>query len=137
MKLDDLLENTSHNIVLTKSRIRCVNCLSNFSLTDSACRHWLTTSCLPENSAAPPPHLLHIPIPINQPIHLGNQLSHSTHKMNSFRGLIYCSKCGARAGPNQIRYLARQCEPPSIAGQRTLNAIENGVLPQGYTEWPG
>ena len=135
-KFDDLLINTSHCIQITSTRMQCVKCLSNFSKNDPTCKYWLTTRCMPEASADNAPQVLHKPIPITQPIHKGNQISHSSHSLNNYRGIIYCSKCGARSGKNQIRYIARPCEPPTDTGRRFLANIRNGLLPSGCTEWP-
>ena len=60
------------------------------------------------------------------PIRLGSQVSQSSHNPMQFWGLIYCDRCGARAGENQIRYSAKPCEPPTLTGRRTLMYIDNG-----------
>ena len=132
VKLDDLLKETSHTLTFIGTRMRCIKCLSCFSSNDPASKHWLTTRCVHEVSANPHPQVLQNPIPINQPIHAGNQLSHSTHTLKNYKGIIYCSKCGARSGTNQIRYLATPCEPPTAAGSagsRTLALIAKGTVP--------
>ena len=129
VKLDDLLKETSHTLIFVGTRMRCSKCLSSFSTADPVSKHWLTTKCVPEVSAVTLQQVLQNPIPINQPIHAGNQLSHSTHKLKNYKGIIYCSKCGARSGTNQIRYLAKSCEPPTTTGSRTLALIANGLLP--------
>ncbi len=135
-KLEDLLKDTSHNVVASGMRLSCHNCLNSFRSDDPGCKHWLTTMCVPERSSQVESQLLHAPVQIQMPIHVGNQVSHSTHSLKSYRGLIYCSKCGSKAGDNQIRYLAKACEPPTYSGRRTLARIENGRLPPGITEWP-
>ena len=132
-----MLNNTSHMIEINSNRIRCSVCNNSFSTSDPACKHWLTTNC----SKSPTPHvhstqLQCVPIPTLQPIHLGNQLSHSSHTLFNYRGLVYCNKCGARSGKDQIRYLAKQCNPPTLAGSRTLADIQSDVLPAGLSEWP-
>jgi len=136
VKLDDLLKETSHSLIFVDTRMRCTKCLSSFSINDPVSRHWLTTKCVHEVSADRHSQVLQSPIPINQPIHAGNQLTHSTHILKNYKGIIYCSKCGARSGKNQIRYLAKPCEPPTTTGLRTLALIANGLLPSGYTDWP-
>ena len=44
-------------------------------------------------------------------------------------------KCGAR-GTEQIRLLAKPCQPPNDSRQRTISKILEGKLPQGLTHWP-
>ncbi len=61
---------------------------------------------------------------------------HHTHKLNVYEGLIYCSKCGYRQGTNQVRNLAKPCQPPDFAGARNLKAIHEGKLPHGLDIWP-
>ena len=69
-------------------------------------------------------------------IHVGNQFVHHSHKLNMFKGFVYCGKCGYRRGATQVRLLAKPCSPPGLAGIRTLEAIRDGKLPPGLEEWP-
>lgn len=136
MKLDDLLANTSHNVVNLVNRIRCTKCLNSFSLTDPACKAWLQLSCSPAGVSICSLNPTHAPKPLTEPIHIGNQVSQMSHKMASYRGFIYCTQCGSRAGENQIRNLAKQCAPPTNTGEYTLKCISDGRLPPGLTAWP-
>ena len=52
------------------------------------------------------------PLP-REPIHIGNQVTHHTHPLGIFRGMLYCTRRGCRGGSNQLHYLAKKCEPPS------------------------
>ena len=133
--LDHLLENTSHKVVNLANRVRCTKCYNSFSLNDAACKAWLQTSCFPNQvPTAPAPRPF--PVLLDEQIHLGNQISHISHKLVKFRGLIYCSACGCRFGNNQMRGLARQCEPPTDAGEALLKSVLNNKPPAGYTNWP-
>ena len=69
-------------------------------------------------------------------IHVGNQFVHHSHKLNMFKGFVYCGKCGYRRSATQVRLLAKPCSPPGLAGIRTLEAIRDGKLPPGLEEWP-
>ena len=105
-------------------------------MTDPARKHWLMTACVPVKSSDIVSQVASIPVPISMPIHIGNQVSHSSHSLKKYKGLIYCNKCGARAAGTQMKYLAKQCLPPTTMGRRTLACIKSGRLPSGLTEWP-
>ena len=62
-------------------------------------------------------------------------MTHHSHRLFVYRGLVYCNKCGAR-GPSRLNKLADACEPPSADGQRMLNAVRAGVVPPGLDSWP-
>ena len=136
-KLDQLLNDTSHAVSHRGNRIFCSTCLSISASTDLACKHWLSIQCVPVDASANSSAThIHTPKPINEQLHLGNQISHPSHKLHSYRGVIYCNSCGTRAGRNQIRRLAKQCEPPSEAGKGFLQKISGGLFPPGYEQWP-
>ena len=75
-----------------------------------------------------------VPIPYDQ-VHLGNKDTHSTHKLYTLRGLMYCKKCGARSA-TRLNKLSRVCEPPSDAGVAALAALSQGKLPPNMNAWP-
>ena len=134
VKFDDLLKETTHKVSVSNSVVSCKLCLNAFSMHDPSCKHWLKTKCHPVVTVRP--QVLHKPIPLNHQIHFGRQITNVTHKLVNYRGIVYCSKCGTRAGKNQIRYLAKPCQPPELAGLRLLACIEHNKLPTGYTHWP-
>ena len=136
VKLDSLLAHTSHTLVHLHNRIRCSRCYSSFSLSDPACKSWLQLQCSPVAPSSSSTQHVSTPIQLIEQIHLGNQISHNSHKLASYRGLIYCSQCGARAGRNQIRHLAAQCLPTSSTGEYLLKHIRDKKLPPGFTTCP-
>ena len=70
--------------------------------------------------------------------HIGRQVTHVSHVLYMYRGLIYCSKCGARAGASRLRKLAKVCEPavPGSTGRLVLDRINAGIKPPGIVKWP-
>jgi hypothetical protein len=130
--LDDLLARTNHKLVKVGNRYACSVCLNNFSIKDASLKHWLQTAC---HTDCQPPHL-HKPIRCIEHTHFGNQMSHTSHDIYKYRGLLYCNKCGARSGVNQIRKLARPCEAITEAGKLVLGCINKGIRPPGVDMWP-
>ena len=134
VKLSTLISNTTHGIVQKANRVYCKMCKCNFALGDPACKHWLSTSCpgicgtLPAADAKP--------TKVDLSLHRGNSNTHITHDLYSLRGLIYCNKCGARAGRNQFRLLAKPCTTITNYGEQVLKNINNNKLPTGLTIWP-
>ena len=127
-----LLASSSHSIITNGSRYTCTVCKSSFSSSDPGCNHWLSTQCLAPMLSPQE----HVPARFEGPVHIGNRISHFSHDLYSYRGIIYCNTCGARSGINQIRNLGSQCEPSGSGGQAVLRAIELEKNPPGGTEWP-
>ena len=103
-------------------------------MNDSACKHWLKTKCEGQEVVAPTSR--HQPVKIDMPLHRGNNNTHSAHELCSYRGRVYCNKCGARAGANQFRLLAHKCEAITSYGEQVLKRIANDKFPTGITIWP-
>ena len=127
--LEDKCTESSHVLERHGDRFTCTRCLDSFRSKDPAFQHWLAGICIEVVSGSRPN-------PIDHHLHVGNQYVHFTHSLTVHRGLVYCSKCGSRSGSNQIRLLAKACEPPSDYGHNTLKAISLDRLPQGLDEWP-
>ena len=72
-------------------------------------------------------------------LHVGSKSVHVSHKINIFRGLMFCRKCGCRAstqGANFIKKLSLPCAPPGPYGIDNLKRLEQGKLPRRVAEWP-
>ena len=54
---------------------------------------------------------------------------HHTHKPYVYNGVHYCIKCGCYA-TNQLKKLASECGARAVAGQRFLNELNMGHLPE-------
>ncbi len=70
-------------------------------------------------------------------IHVGNRITHSSHDLCIFRGLISYNKCGSRGGTNSLVNLSAPCAPPTIYGLASLNALKEGRRPPNLEQWPG
>ena len=106
--------------------------MNSYSLSDAACKQWLTSAC---SGALVAPHTAHIKINNQDSVHLGSRVIHVSHNLYRYRGLIYCLKCGA-IGAYQARLLAEPCEEPTFTGARTLRYLQKDKLPPGIQAWP-
>ena len=114
------------------SRITCARCKNSFHHKDPNLKRWLTTGCAAIGSAADRP----IPLPY-EAIHIGNRNVHSSHNLNQYRGLVYCSKCGCRSEGSVLKKLSQPCQPPTKSyGAPAVKALLNGKKPPGMKVWP-
>jgi ribonuclease HI len=69
---------------------------------------------------------------------------HGSHSLSSYRGLCYCSVCGAY-GNHKARKLLQACRPPEDANVGSaqkqhwlygIRKIQKGQLPSGLSCWP-
>ena len=89
------------------------------------------SSCLPSPDDDRP-----VPLPFEE-LHIGNKFTHISHQLNKFRGLIYCRRCGCRAGNAILKNLSTPCQPPSATyGRLSLSRLREGKLPPGLLEFP-
>ena len=132
--LDSLLQRTAHSVRVSGSRATCWKCSSGYSKKDPAIRDWLQSPCI-LHSVAASVYDRPVNLQADAPVHIGNQSIHHTHQMRQHKGFMYCKRCGSRAG-TKIRYLSKQCLPPSSYGQATIRAIQRDRLPPNLTDWP-
>ena len=77
------------------------------------------------------------PLPLEL-LHIGNRAIHPSHKINTFRGLVYCRTCGAKAGNTAagfIKLLAAPCRAPQTHGKDNVKRLAEGRLPRGTKSW--
>jgi len=129
--LTALFASSSHSVYQDKERVGCARCHNNFHIKDASLEHWLQCSCPHGTSDRDRP----VPIPYME-VHVGNNITHTSHTMLRYRGLVYCKKCGNRGTYSQLRKLSKPCTPPTDYGRKSLSALAQGKLPPGLTQWP-
>ena len=134
--LDSLLAHSEHIVYLADSgSYNCVQCRGSMSDTNPLFRDWICEPCLP---SAKEDKLR--PSKIIYPVQVGSSVTHSSHKLFSLKGLIYCNKCGYLAS-QKLHNLALPCpieagDALGKYGHRNLQALRNGKLPPGQHSWP-
>ena len=122
--LDDLIDGTSHVIYSSCSRVGCARCHSSFLIKDPSLKFWLKRSCEALGSTQDRP--VHIPY---DEVHLGNRVTHVTHDLYKFQGLVYCNRCGCN-GTQKLHKLSEACQPPTSYGKACLKLLRQGKMPR-------
>ena len=125
--LQQKLDESRHVLAREGDRFTCTRCLDSFTIKDPAFQHWLAGVCIQA------PTLSSRPVPLSSLLHIGNSSVHSSHKLQMFKGLVYCNRCGSRA-THHLRRLAFPCRPPGKHGRMTLKCIREGRLPPAYAD---
>ncbi len=60
----------------------------------------------------------------------------ATDDLHIYRGLIYCNKCGVRAGSFGMKLMAKSCGPPTEYGLQSLLALRQCKKTPSLTAWP-
>jgi hypothetical protein len=129
--VQELIVESTHVVHSDSTRVGCARCHNNFALHDPILKHWLGSAC----SAIATSYDRPVPLPFEE-LHIGNKFTHISHQLNKFRGLIYCRKCGCRAGRALLRKLSEKCQPPTPYGLLAIQALKDGKLPPNLKVWP-
>ncbi len=121
--LSTLIASSSHLAFEEEKQIRCARCHVSFSKVGSGLKHWLSTQCRDQGSNTDRP----VPLTLEE-VHRGRSCSHHTHQLYIYCGLIYCNRCGVRAGKLGLRKMSKPCEPPTEYGKQSLTAIRAGKI---------
>lgn len=132
LELEVQMEQSSHVAFMSPSgRVCCARCRNNFSTsTHTVVKEWLSSTCSAIGSDKDRT------IPHFDTRHIGNACVHSSHKVHTFRGLIFCAKCGSLSCGEILAKLAKPCMPPTSYGKRNLICIYDNKLPPSLREWP-
>lgn len=69
-------------------------------------------------------------------VQIGAAKTHPSHNLSSYRGLVFCNKCGFYA-TKVIKGLAIRCtNTPTAHGNNTLEKPKADRFPPGIHEWP-
>ena len=128
--LDYLIANSNHVAYYNDSRVVCARCRNSFHISDRSLTPFLEGPCGAIGHPVDKP----VPLPY-EAVHIGNQIAHHTHKLQIYRGIVYCRICGMR-GPTKLHNLAHPCKPPTAYGKQVLSSLNQGRLPAGLSNWP-
>ena len=128
---------SSHSIVSAAdgTTLSCRGCGARVSTLAGLCKDWLATSCAaPFNISNV---LRYQQKQLGNSIQVGSSMTHPSHRIRIFRGLLFCKVCGAR-GPSKLVNLSEPCVAARAGsyGRANLNAIKQGKKPQGLVAWP-
>ena len=130
--LAEVASMSDHLAYFSHLRISCAKCCSSVSsLVPALAKDWLRAPCHAIHPPVAKPHKL----PLYSCILIGRQVTHKSHSLYLYRGLLYCNKCGSR-GEMMIKKLALPCEKPTVSGLGILKRINDAKLPVGLTSWP-
>ena len=131
LEFSAVFNDSSHVLLEHDGIVSCARCHSSFNCKDPALKHWLSVQCKEIGSNTDRP----IPIPLEQ-IHRGRNITHVSHHLYTFKGLVYCNRCGCRAGKSGLKKLGHPCEAPTTYGLASLAALRAGKKPPQLVDWP-
>ena len=108
----------------------------------SLLKAWMSTSCPSPLTQVLGADTLTRPRPLSStsPTWLGGFVLHTSHRLYSFRGLVFCNVCGFFASkfPKKLKLPCDQDLPqcPTPQGACNLDRIWKGLLPFGAPGWP-
>ena len=118
MQIREAMRSTQHLVCKNGTKISCKRCRES-SIGEEAVQ-WLKTECNPCNRSL-----------------AKKALYHESHQIQEFRGVRYCTACGALHTTGRSQKLATACNPPpTVVGLRTLSRIRRNILPVGLNKWP-
>ena len=117
-------------VFVHNERLQCARCLNSFRIKDSGARFFLQSECSSIGTSCDRP----VPLPYDT-LHIGNKVTHHSHKLYVFRDVTFCPKCGMR-GPSRLVKLGKPCAEPTAYGKLTKAALLEGKLPPLLDKWP-
>ena len=125
--LEDLLENTRHQVKWMGLNLLCLCCNTGINIGKplGEIEQWILSSCV----------LVHAR---PQDARLAVAGVHPSHKLAFFKGLHFCTAC-RNLKAVMCRHLAKVCLGAvgrTYRGNSVLKALAKGKLPQGVKRWP-
>ena len=110
LKTLEIIGKSTHALVKTsESTYKCTSCYATHSINKPQLKAFLKSEC--RGTYTRQESYTHTPA-IVPPIVKG-QTIHSSHKLNIYRGLTYCTKCGGYSTGNKLQKLRVTCTYPS------------------------
>ena len=127
---EDLFQFSSHVLHNDGKCIKCARCRNSYNISHSYCNKWIISECPVIGGSEDRPR----PLPLTF-MNFGKRSICPTHKLNIYKGLVYCRTCGCYV-ISSLRLLASPCMPASTAGKQNLKMINQGKKPVKDFVWP-
>jgi len=130
--LENILSRTQHELFLNQhGQYVCIHCKSMHNFKAKSFQQWALSPCIPCK-------IQHFQATtLASQVRVGNNITHASHSMSSYRGLLHCIRCGSIA-TTKLHLLSKECpgKPNSNYGVRNKKYIQRGALPPGVDMWP-
>ena len=118
------LPSCTHVATVCDGVLSCFRCRSSFKVSDPYVKLFLKATCAAIGTSVDCPTLLAF-----EQCHMGDHNTHPSHKLFTYRGLVYCDLCGNVAS-EQLHKLSKVClRHPNTYGRTNLAALRQGKLP--------
>ncbi len=118
--MKELIRASQHKVTVEGNYMRCTNCAA--LVPKSTAKEWLVTSCGQSSSDGAGA------VKSCDPVQVKKLSTHPTHKLCTFKGIVFCNRCGCRS-ISHLRKLRIPCKPPTEHGRISLAAIRAGRNP--------
>ena len=131
-----LISLSHHSLVQRGDIIFCTVCKGRINFNSPNLRSFLDKVCDIVSQVHVGRYAQDKPVRINTTVQIANSVTHPSHKLMSYRGVIFCNACGC-AAQTVLRGLAKSCKRSRNGhGQRVQERIAQGLLPHGMNTWP-
>ena len=133
---------SEHSIILSSGSASCARCHLGVNGLPSLLKAWMSTSCPSPLTQVLGANTLTRPRPLSNasPTWLGGFVLHPSHRLYSYRGLVFCNVCGFVASkvPKKLKLPCGQDLPqcPTLQGASNLDRLWKGLLPHCSPGWP-
>ena len=131
--LNEIVDSTRHNLCIEGRHYRCADCGGSCSASSPNVRNWLRSACepLPFDDS-----MSHVKVPFWYTVQIANCVPHSSHDLFSYRGIFYCSACGAFSS-KRCRLLNSECSyHMSVYCAKAHMKLRAGELLVPTMRWP-
>lgn len=129
--IEQMLTVSKHFVNLDRGQYRCALCKASVGAKDPTLPDFLLADCLHTKAGN-----INQPSRIRIPMRIGKGVTHVTHNLYNYKGIIYCQTCGYTAS-QKLRGLALECTRVRTAhGKIVIDRISKDKFPPGVDRWP-
>ena len=121
--VEHCIDISQHAIIRSGPTLRCVICDARMNENGPHVRRFLATPCVAAIN-----FMQYQPKRVPKPIMVGNKITHESHNLFTYRGVVFCQTCGFTA-QRMLKGLAAECRAGrerTQHGQRCIDAIAKG-----------
>ena len=130
---------SDHALLLLGNMWRCAFCQVARRASASDLREWFASECTPFSMVSYSLRMGEVrptEVPYGYPIRSGKHVLHESHASVTYKGLIFCRRCGCYS-TGAPKLLKAQCAGvPNGSTRARLWRLRRGLLPHAMQQWP-